>query len=114
MEKLWTPGQEEGTVEVTHAPRRVKPTEQKFDGGTYFDDELDTEASREAKLQVEYLKMVDHLRKRPDHTVYVGSAEERGKMRQVFNHMFTTKVIDYHPNIRIEYGVPDGQIRIAE
>lgn len=102
-DRLWTP-----------EDARVQPDERKWDGGTYFDDEMGLEIDKTQAIQIEYDRMIDHLRQRPDHTVYVGSAEDRGKLREVFNHMFSQNVLNYHPNIRIEYGVPDGQIRIAE
>lgn len=95
-------------------PPRVAPTERKTEGGSHFDDEMMLERDRALMVQLDYERLVDHLRQRPDHTVYVGSAEERGKLREVFNHMFRNDVINYHPNIRIEYGVPTGSIRIAE
>jgi hypothetical protein len=100
MNQLWTPG-------------HVAPTKRKTDGGSHFDDELETTSHREKTIQSEYDTMVEHLNQRPDHKVYVGSSEERAKMREVFNHMFAHKVILRHPDIRIEYGVADGAIRIA-
>lgn len=90
------------------------PTERKKDGGTHFDDELQTVDANRKALQAMYVEMVEHLRQRPDHTVFVASAEERDKMRAVFNHMFREKVIRHHPTIKIDYGVPDGTIRILE
>ena len=100
-EELWTPG-------------HVAPTERKRDGGSHFDDELETTANKQKVVQAEYKDMVAHLNQRPDHKVYVGGTKEREELRQVFNHMFKVGVISRHPDIRIEYGVPDGQIRIAE
>ena len=100
MNELWTPG-------------HVAPTERNDEGGSHFDDELETTANKQKVIQAEYNTMVDHLNKRPDHKVYVSSTEERAKMRSVFNHMFNQKVISHRPDIRIEYGVADGAIRIA-
>ena len=100
MNELWTPG-------------HVAPTERKSDGGSHFDDELETTAGKQAAVQREYRQMVEHLQQRPDHKVYVSGTEERAKMRQVFNHMFTEGILTHHPDIRIEYGVADGAVRIA-
>ena len=102
-DRLWTP---EGT--------KVTPDKRKWDGGTFFDDELGSLDDRQKAIKKEYDRMVDHLRKRPDHTVYVGDTETRDKMRQVFNHMFNTKVLNYRPDIRIDYGVRTGALRIDE
>jgi len=99
-EPLWTPG-------------HVAPSERKFDGGSHFDDELETTANKQKVIQAEYNTMVEHLQQRPDHKVYVSSTEERAKMRAVFNHMFNEGVLTHRPDIRIEYGVADGAIRIA-
>lgn len=104
MSKLWVPQSEH--------QRRVQPTERKDEGGSYFDDELGTEESSMLTIRKEMLRLIDHLQKRPDHTIYVGSAEERSKMRDVCNDWKRRGVIDYNPNIRIEYGVPDGSIRV--
>ena len=100
MEELWTPG-------------HVAPTEQKRDGGSHFDDELETRDHRDKTVESEYRDMVEHLNQRPDHKVYVGGTKEREELRQVFNHMFKEGVISRHPDIRIEYGVETGAIRIA-
>ena len=102
MDKLWTP-----------PGAKVAPTEGKKDGGSYFDDELETVASKEAAVKREYDSMVEHLNQRPDHKVYVGGTRERSELREVFNHMFSVGVINRHPDIRIEYGVAEGAIRIA-
>ncbi len=102
-DRLWTP-----------PGSRVLPTERKKDGGSYFDDELETRESRDAKLKKMYDEMVRHLQQRPDHVVYVGSTKDREQMRQVFNHMFRVGVLPHHPTIKIEYGIPEGQIRIDE
>ena len=100
MTELWTPG-------------HVAPTERKDEGGSHFDDELETTANAEKTIQSEYKVMVEHLNQRPDHKVYVGGTKEREELRQVFNHMVAQKVISRHPDIRIEYGVATGAIRIA-
>ena len=100
MSELWTPG-------------HVAPTERKYEGGSHFDDELETTAHRKKTIQSEYNTMVEHLNQRPDHKVYVGGTQEREELRQVFNHMVSQKVLNRHPDIRIEYGVESGAIRIA-
>ena len=102
-DRLWTP-----------PSAKVKPTEMKKEGGSHFDDEVMDLAMEKAQFAIEVERLIDHLRKRPDHRVYVSSTEERTKMRSVFNLWFQNGTLDYHPDIRIEYGVPDGQIRIAE
>ncbi len=101
MEKLWT-------------PHKVMPTERKKEGGSHFDDEMVDSAMAKMEFATEVERLIDHLRKRPDHKVYVSSADERAKMREVFNLWFKNGTLDYHPDIRIEYGVRDGSIRIAE
>jgi len=76
-QELWVPTQ-------AHE-RRVKPTARKWDGGSQFDDEMGLERHAEAKVEAARLELIDHLNHRPDHIVYVGSVEERDKMRLVFN-----------------------------
>ena len=114
MPELWTPGRANDVVEVSPHERRVSPTVRKTEGGSHFDDELDLESSRHAKVQAEGARLVAHLRERPDHVVYVGSAEERDKMRSVFNVWFNAGALTHHPTIRIDYGVAEGAIRITE
>jgi hypothetical protein len=94
--------------------RREMPSDRKNEGGSYFDDELETQEAkaREFGLQVQELLM--HLNARPDHVVYVGSADERGKMRTVFNSWKMQGALLHNPNIRIDYGVPDGTLRVGE
>jgi hypothetical protein len=106
MEELWVPTQ-------THE-RRVRPEARKLEGGSVFDDELGTEQAA-ARIYAEAVKeLLTHLNQRPDHNVYVGSEDERGKMREVFNHWKKQGVLMHNPNIRIDYGVPDGNIRIGD
>ena len=111
MPELWTPGK---PVEVETPQRVVAPTEGKKDGGSYFDDELQTEEAKAAELGRQTRELLVHLNARPDHNVYVSSAEERTKLREVFNWWKREGALLHNPNIRIEYGVPDGQIRVAE
>ena len=106
MDDLWTPTQ-------THA-RRVRPDSRKREGGSYFDDELGTEEAQAKRLADEAKNLLNHLAQRPDHTVYVSSSEERTQMREVFNWWFREGALNHHPNIRIEYGVVEGAIRVAE
>lgn len=101
-------------VPTTAHERMVKPTERKKDGGSTFDDELETEASANKKFADEMIRLVEHIQQRPDHTVYVGSADERGKMREVFNDWKRRGWINHNPNIRIDYGVADGAIRVGD
>ena len=106
MDDLWTPTQQ-------HA-RRVRPDSRKVEGGSIFDDELASEEVKANALAEQARQLLIHLNQRPDHTVYVSSAEEREKMRGVFNWWKREGALTHNPNIRIEYGVPDGAIRVAE
>ena len=106
MDKLWTPTQEH--------QRRVRPDARKAEGGSVFDDELMTEEAA-AKLYAHSVQeLLIHLNQRPDHTVYVGTAEERGKMREVFNLWFKQGALLHHPDIRIDYGVAEGALRVGD
>ena len=91
-----------------------QPSERKSEGGSYFDDELESAADSDAKFVHQMEELVNHLRARPDHDVYVGGTQERDQLRSVFNHWKQTGVINYNPNIRIDYGVPDGAIRVGD
>ena len=106
MEDLWTPY--EGHT------RRERPTTRKVEGGSIFDDELATEESKASALAEQAKQLLVHLNQRPDHKVYVGSSEERNKMREVFNWWYKAGALTHHPDIRIEYGVVEGAIRVAE
>ncbi len=99
-------------VEVHQPPKMWLPPSAKEEGGSHFDDELETAESKEVQIQEMMAEMVNHINARPDHTVYVGSIEERSKMRDVFNHWHRIGRIAHHPNIRLEYGISEGQIRI--
>jgi hypothetical protein len=116
MSRLWIPGIDKSKDVVEVKPMQVMnlPNEGKKEGGSYFDDELETAEEANAVMVAEIERLADHLNKRPDHTVYVGSAKDREQLRQVLNHWFKHKVINRHPNIRIDYGVPDGSIRVGE
>ena len=87
------------------------PGARKRDGGSYFDDELNL---AEKVILEASEDLVKHINERPDHIVYVASAEERDKMRTVFNHWKATGRIGENPNIRIEYALTDGSIRVGE
>ena len=114
MAELWIPGQANDVVEVQPHERRVQPTERKKEGGSQFDDELGLEATRHANLMAEGARLLEHLQERPDHIVYVGSIEERDKLREVFNVWHRHGTLNHHPTIRIDYGVAEGAIRITE
>ncbi len=105
-QELWTP--------TKAHERRVQPTTRKLEGGSQFDDEFGLERVAEDKLLAARAELIDHLNKRPDHTVYVASVDEREKMRTVFNSWYQWKVINHNPTIRIDYGVADGAIRVSE
>ena len=106
MDDLWTPTQ-------THA-RRVRPDARKVEGGSFFDDELGTAEAEAKAYGAAVADLLTHLNQRPDHIVYVGSDEERGKMRVVFNSWKREGVLMHNPNIRIDYGVADGAIRVGD
>jgi alkylhydroperoxidase family enzyme len=86
------------------------PGERKRDGGTWFDDELDTEQRALVNATAE---LVRHINQRPDHVVYVSSTSDREKMRAVFDWMLNDKLIGRKPKIKIEYGLRDGEVRVA-
>ena len=102
MDKMWLPA---GYVE---------PETRKVEGGSYFDDEMETKAEHSTKFWEEMAVLVDHLNKRPDHTVFVGSAESRGQLRAVFNMWRKEGTIAHSPTIKIDYGIVEGSIRIEE
>ncbi len=95
-------------------PQKVMPGERHIEGGSYFDDQMEDTTDRDSRIRQEAARLLDHLQQRPDHSVYVGSTDDRDKMRSVFNHWYMNGVLSHHPNIRIEYGVADGSIRVAE
>ena len=106
MKELWTPTK-------THA-RRAMPTVGKAEGGTTFDDELETEEAVAKRYAEDVKGLLEHLNQRPDHEVYVGSGEERDQLRAVFNHWKQEGALMHNPNIRIDYGVADGAIRVGD
>ena len=87
------------------------PGERKRDGGSYFDDEL---GSAETVFKNMAKDLVQHLNERPDHIVFVGTSEDRARMREVFNWWVREGMIGHNPTIKIDYGVPEGGIRVAE
>ncbi len=100
--------------EVTRPAPVELPDKRKWEGGSYFDDELETKEQVAKKLSNMIRELLTHLNARPDHVVYVGSGEERTKMREVFNWWKKAGALRHNPNIRIEYGVPHGAIRVSE
>jgi hypothetical protein len=109
MDRLWTPPTTAKPYE-----RRALPTVRKKEGGSLFDDELETEAAVAKRYADDVKELLVHLNQRPDHEVYVGSAEERGQLREVFNHWKREGALMHNPNIRIDYGVADGAIRVGD
>lgn len=103
MDKLWTPDD-----------ARVAPTERKPDGGTWFDDELTPEKEFRAELMKQAAEMINHIHERPDHVVFVGTIEDRAQLRQVFNFWKARGILERNPDIKIDYGVPVGTVRIDE
>ena len=101
MEELWT-------------PKKVVPDIRKDEGGSYFDDEMEDTKTHQQKFREAVIELVKHINARPDHTVFVASADERTKMRVVFNSWREGGLIQSHPTIKIDYGVPDGTIRVDE
>jgi len=114
MPELWLPGSATDKVTVETPARRSLPDHRKPDGGSYFDDELATEEQKAAELAAEVRELCHHLNARPDHVVYVGTAKDRDELRQVFNWWKREGAIGHNPNIRIDYGVPEGAIRVGE
>ena len=102
-----------GPPTKTHQ-RRSLPTLRKEEGGSYFDDELETEAVVAKRYADDAKELLVHLNQRPDHSVYVGSEDERVQMRAVFNHWKREGALMHNPNIRIDYGVAEGAIRVGD
>ena len=102
MQELWTP------------PVMQVPDERKRDGGSYFDDEMQTKEAVALAYRKQVEDLLIHLNARPDHVVYVGSTEDRSNMRAVFNWWVGKGALQKHPTIRIDYGVADGAIRVGE
>jgi hypothetical protein len=46
--------------------------------------------------------------------VFVGGSEDREKLRAVFNHWKQAGYINHWLTVKIDYGVPDGTIRVDE
>ncbi len=90
------------------------PDVRKDEGGSYFDDELATKEEVALAYREQVTELLIHLNARPDHTVYVGSAKDRDNMRSVFNWWKRQGALPHNPNIRIDYGIPEGGIRVAE
>ncbi len=112
--ELWTPGRATDVVEVEHKGRKALPTLRKNDGGSYFDDEMLDEEMVAKAYALQVKQLLEHLNARPDHIVYVGSATDRENIRQVFNHWKAKGALGHNPNIRIDYGVADGAIRVGD
>lgn len=111
---LWTPGRATDKVEVEHKARKSVPTLRKNEGGSYFDDEMPDEEMVAKAYALQVKMLLNHLNERPDHVVYVGSVEDRTNIRQVFNWWVKEGALRKNPNIRIDYGVADGAIRVGE
>lgn len=94
-------------------PPKVAPVVPKPEGGSYFDDELEMTQHHEAEVNKMREDLIQHLNQRPDHAVYVSSIEERKMMREVFNDWKRMGIIAHNPDIKIEYGVEAGNIRLA-
>ena len=102
MQELWTP------------ERKEMPKTRKREGGSHFDDELMSEAEVGKAYADEVKHLLEHLNERPDHKVYVGSTKDRANMREVFNWWVREGALARNPDIRIDYGVADGAIRVGE
>ena len=111
MSELWLPP---SMVEVEGTPQKSLPDQGKVDGGSYFDDELDDAAVVQERVRRHMFDLIAHINARPDHYVYVSSIEDRARMRAAFNVWKRKGLINKNPTIKIEYGVPDGGIRVAE
>ncbi len=86
------------------------PGERKREGGTWFDDELDTARRAIMKAAAD---MIRHINERPDHVVYVSCQEDREMMRSVLDWFKNEGMIGHKPPVKIEYGLPEGQARVA-
>ena len=87
------------------------PNERKWDGGSQFDDELET---ADQMFVRETKELVAQINEREDHVVFVGSVEDRDSMRKVMNHFLAIKAIGRNVSIKIDYGIPEGGVRIGE
>ena len=106
--------QEDDVEEIWTPPIMQLPDERKRDGGSVFDDEMQTKEQVAKDYANQVKQLLEHLNQRPDHVVYVGSVEDRANMRQVFNWWVQKGALMRHPNIRIDYGVADGAIRVGD
>ncbi len=102
MEEIWTP------------QLMSVPDERKSDGGSYFDDEMQTQEQTAHEFALQTKRLLEHLNARPDHVVYVGSTDARRQLREVFNTWKRLGGLMHNPHIRIDYGVVDGAIRVGE
>ena len=66
---------EDRKVQVNPIKRMWLPPSAKRDGGTYFDDEMETVDQHYTRAQRQSLDMRAHLNARPDHVIKVPSAE---------------------------------------
>jgi len=87
------------------------PGQRKTEGGSQFDDELST---ADTQFVADTKSLVEQINQREDHVVFVASTEERDQMRQVLNHFLSIKAIGRNVTIKIDYGIPDGEVRIGE
>jgi len=87
------------------------PGQRKAEGGSQFDDELST---ADAQFVKDTKSLVEQINEREDHVVFVGSVEDRDKMRQVMNHFLNIKAIGRNVTIKIDYGIPEGGVRVRE
>jgi len=87
------------------------PGQRKGEGGSYFDDELST---ADAQFVKDTKSLVEQINEREDHVIFVASVEDRDKIRQVMNHFLKIKAIGRNVTIKIDYGIPDGGLRIGE
>ena len=101
-------------VEVESKGGLVLPKAAKAGGGSYFDDELQTRQAHSEEFWVEMNRLVDHVAQRPDHEIFVGSIKDRTQMREVLNHWRRKGMINHNPKSRIDYGVPEGTIRVGD
>lgn len=90
------------------------PTAAKREGGSYFDDEMHTKEETATAMRMDVQRLLNHLNTRPDHTVYVASAESRDQLRKVFNWWKREGALGHNPNIRIDYGIVEGAIRVGD
>lgn len=90
------------------------PTVRKAEGGSYFDDEIQTKEQVAKAFSDQVKALLVHLNTRRDHVIYVGSVTDRDNFRHVCNWWVREGALARNPTIKIDYGVQAGAIRVGE